>query len=71
MYNIRSKFIHGMMDLPYNHSHLNYSTNLIEKYHDEINEAAAISVKMLIATLQFCIVNNLNELDFKYSLNDN
>ena len=67
MYDIRSKYVHGAMDIPYVFSH-NYESIGVDKFREEIYRAESIAIKMLISSLQFMVLTNKDELDFKYSL---
>jgi hypothetical protein len=65
MYNFRSKFIHGELEIPSYFRH-HHSSNEHEKYDKEITEATQLAVGILTATLQKLIIQDKKTLTFKY-----
>lgn len=67
MYDLRSRVIHGNVDLPVQYSY--YEGNpQHERFHSDIYKAALLAQVMLVVTLQYLVEHNLRELDFRYVL---
>ena len=67
MYNYRSKFLHGDLDIPSKFQ----VDEMFEKNLDFIfkyEEMKSLAIAILIATFQYMVKNNLDELKFKYEL---
>jgi hypothetical protein len=70
MYNCRSKFIHGSLNMPNLISWNSTSQNLNASEFDGIETSAYLSIAILTATLQWLIINQKSELTFKTLLID-
>lgn len=67
MYAFRSSFLHGNSDIPSKFLYeedFDRNVDFIFKYSD----TTAISAAILIATFQYMVINNLEELTFKYKV---
>lgn len=69
MYDFRSRFVHGDIDLPLHYSPYDASPEF-EKFHDDLYESENIAVATLIATFQNMIKNKRLILEFNYSLTE-
>lgn len=65
MYDFRSKFIHGSLNMPSLISLNSTSRELIPSEYNGIETSAYLSMALLTATLQWLIVNGKSELSFK------
>lgn len=65
MYDTRSDFIHGSMNIPYVHTH-NYDSGEADQFRQEIFQASRLAIQMLFATLQFMVLNERDDLNFTY-----
>lgn len=68
MYNFRSRYIHGDLDFPTNHS-LDM-TNKTTNYNKDIQDATYFAIAMLGASLQELVIRDWNGFDFSYTVND-
>ena len=67
MYDYRSRFLHGDINLVFNH-HIYDASPENEKFEDEFYEAEAMALSTLIATLQKMYLDNVYDLKFSYKL---
>ena len=67
MYDFRSQFLHGSLEIP---SKFNCNDNSNERldFMFKYWDTTSISIAILIGTFQYMVMNNLDELDFKYTL---
>ena len=61
LYNYRSSLVHGGLNIP-----INDSLFEDEKYQTELYDMNAFAATVLVATLQKIIINDMNELTFRY-----
>jgi len=66
MYDFRSRFIHGDLDIPL-HFH-NSGAKEFEQFYDDLYRTTDIATITLIATFQKMIINKWTNLSFKYSV---
>lgn len=67
MYNFRSRYIHGDLDFPTNHS-LDM-TNKTMNYNKDIQDATYFAISMLGASLQELVIRDWSGFDFSYIVN--
>ncbi len=68
LYDVRSKFIHGSSDIVYwNQFGDPYEEN--ERLMHQINSGVALSVRIVVSTLQKLIVQNITEISWSYKMN--
>ncbi len=67
MYDTRSAFVHGSMNIPYIYAH-DYVSEEVEHFRNEISDTSRLAIQMLVVTLQFMAINKIEELNFKYRL---
>ncbi|HLP63136.1 hypothetical protein [Flavobacterium sp.] len=66
MYNLRSRLLHGDLDIPPNH--YPYDDDHEIKYQQELFNSVALSTAVLTATFQEMVIADKVELKFKYEL---
>lgn len=67
MYDFRSRFLHGDMDLPLRYSQFN-AVPAFERHYDDLGDYEGLGLAALIATLQVMIRNNWRGLAFGYEV---
>jgi hypothetical protein len=67
LYDFRSAFVHGSLEMPYSFTFYHEDT-AVDSFHDDLHEAESISYLLLIASLQFLVRNDRTDLNFKYHL---
>jgi hypothetical protein len=66
MYNFRSRVFHGQVDIP-NGTIMNHPKNIARSdYSDEEYESTVTATYLLVLSLQKCVLNRIQELDFDY-----
>lgn len=69
LYDFRSSFIHGTTNLPYAFTD-DHDNDSIRKYSDDLSESESIAFLLLVATLQFLVKENIQELNFEYKISE-
>jgi hypothetical protein len=69
IYDYRSRFVHGDLDIPLAHCR-HYATSEIESFDSEVDECKLLATAILIAALQRCVDRGWHSLDFDYVIRD-
>jgi hypothetical protein len=67
MYDFRSRWLHGDVDLPLRYTPYTGSSKY-KKYDEQLSRSEALALAVLIATLQLMASRSWTELEFKYSV---
>jgi hypothetical protein len=66
MYDVRSRFLHGDMDLPFAHAP-DFATDEHEAFDEASEHTAALSTAILVASLQKLVMEDRYDFEFKYA----
>lgn len=69
VYDFRSRFLHGDVDLPLRFTEFN-ALKKYEDFYDELSRNEHLALAVLLSTLQWMICHNATELVFEYALAD-
>jgi hypothetical protein len=67
VYDFRSRLLHGDVDLPLRFTEFN-AVEKYEKFHAELSQHEGLALAVLLATLQWMVVNNKTDLKFIYAV---
>jgi len=67
VYDFRSRLLHGDIDIPTRFTEYD-GADKFEEFHDDLAKSSEISLAVLIATLQWMIINNRYSLNFSYNI---
>jgi hypothetical protein len=63
LYDLRSKFVHGSSSIGY----FNQDLNDCDESAEEIDDAAYFATRLLVSTIQKCIVENIFDINWSYN----
>jgi hypothetical protein len=69
MYDFRSRFVHGDLDFP-GLCLIGDARKTVERFDDELRDATAVAVAMLVGTLQEVIRRDWDGLRFDYTISN-
>ncbi|PHM19492.1 MAG: hypothetical protein CK604_11800 [Curvibacter sp. PD_MW3] len=67
VYDFRSRLLHGDVDLPLRFTEFD-AVKKFEDFHAELSRNEDLALAVLLATLQWMVVNNTTQLNFTYAL---
>lgn len=67
LYDFRSGLVHGSTAIPYAFCE-DYESDNVHKFHNESHQSQSIAFLLLIASLQWLVGNNKDDLIFEYKV---